>query len=336
MSKVTIEEIAKKAKVSIATVSRVINAKEPVKEETKKRVLKVLDEYNYQIKPRNSLINSKKYKAILVCVPDFENPFNSPVIEGIHKAARAAGFNVFFIQDLNHHSGFIDYEEILKENAVAGIIIFCSIPNSKFLENLTYRYPVVMCSEYAENYNVSYVSIDDTKASSQAVDYLIATGCKKIGLFNCNATFRFSAHREKGYLQSLEKANLPVNPDWKVYLSSISYSLAYANALHILSQAERPDAIFACSDVFAIAIINAAKKLKLRVPEDLSVIGFDNIYLSTMSEPAITTIAQPSFQLGFQACELLLEKIRTTDAPIKQILLNTELIVRESTKLSHK
>lgn len=330
--KITIVEIAKRANVSIATVSRIINNKDNVKPTTRHRVIAAMEELKFLPKTAASLsdVNST---TILMCVPDFENPFNAPVIDGIQQAARAEGYHVLLMQDLNHYAGRIDYEEILKNNSIAGIIIFCSVPSSKFLEDLTYRCPVVMCSEYAENSNVSYVSIDDVKASTQATNYLISTGCKKIGLINCNMNFKYARHREKGYRQTLAAAGLPINPAWILHMSSISYSLAYSNLLHIFTQPDHPDAIFACSDVFAFAAINAAKKAGLRVPEDVSVVGFDNVNLSIMSEPAITTIEQPSYQMGLQACELLLEKIKFPQAANKQIILDTELIVRGSTRL---
>lgn len=150
---------------------------------------------------------------------------------------------------------------------------------------------------------------------------------------NCNINFKYAQHREKGYYRALRQAGLTANPDWIVHISTISYQLAYSNALHILNLPDRPDAVFACSDVFALAVVNAAGKLGLKVPDDLSVIGFDNVYLSAMCDPAITTIEQPSFQLGLQACELLLEKIKFPNTPFRQIILDTELIVRESTRL---
>ena len=331
-TKITIEEIAKQANVSIATVSRIINNKDNVSPTTKQKVLAIMNELNFSPKPTHPFADSNS-NTILMCVPDFDNPFNGAVIEGIQKAARSSGYNVLLIQDLNHYEGPSNYNDILKNNAIAGIIIFCSIPNSKFLEDLSCSYPVVMCSEHTDSKDLSYVCINDATAATQAVNYLISTGCKKIGLINCNMSFKYARHREKGYLQALQAANLPFNPAWSAHISSIDYNLAYSNALHILSQEDRPDAIFACSDVFAVATINAAKKLGLRVPEDVSVVGFDNVYLSTMSDPPLTTIEQPCYQLGLQACELLLEKIKNPQAPIKQIILNTELIVRGSTKL---
>lgn len=331
-NKVTIEEIAEKANVSVATVSRIINNKSNVRPDTRRRVMEVMEELHFSPKPCSPLSDANS-RTILMCVPDFDNPFNSTVIDGIQKAARSEGYTVMLMQDLNHCFGRIDYESILKSNSIAGIIIFCSIPNSKFLEELSFRCPVVICSEYAETPSVSHVGIDDKKAARTAMNYLISTGCRKIGLMNCNMKFKYAQHREKGYYQALENAGLSANPDWIVHISTISYQLAYSNALHVLSLPNRPDSIFACSDVFALAIVNAAKKLNLKVPDDISVVGFDNVYLSTMADPPITTIEQPSYQLGLQACELLLEKIKFPNASSKQIILDTELIVRKSTKL---
>ena len=115
-------------------------------------------------------------------------------------------------------------------------------------------------------------------------------------------------------------------------IPSIDYTLAYSAILQTLNSDSVPDAIFTCSDVFAAATINAAQSLGIRVPEDLSVIGFDNIETSRMTQPPITTIAQPGFQMGQQACSILVEKIGNPDLPRRHILLNTELIIRNSTR----
>ncbi len=328
--KSTINDVAAKANVSTATVSRVINNPQSVAKDTRDNVLKAIEELNFISK--QSVKATKSNNTILVCCPDFENPFNGPVIEGMQKVAKAEGYNIFFIQDLSHRDGAPDYKEIVKNNGISGIIIFSCIPNAAYIEDLSLFCPVVTCSEFAGNTNVSAVSIDDTLAAEKAVNYLIATGCKKIGFFNYNSQFKFAQHREKGYLQALEKHNLKYNPKFSVSISSINYSEAYSTAIDVLSKEDRPDAIFACSDTYAIAIINAAKKLNIIVPNELSVIGFDNIYLSTISDPPITTIEQPMSELGRKAFELLLERIRNPKSVTRHIILDTELIVRKSTK----
>ncbi|WMC91124.1 LacI family DNA-binding transcriptional regulator [Kineothrix sp. MB12-C1] len=331
-SKITIEEIARRADVSIATVSRIINHKDNVKPATRQRVLEVMEALKFSPQ-RPSTLSDSNSKVILMCIPGFDNPFNSPVIDGVQKSAHSQGYDVLILQSRDFYTDSSDYTNILKNNSIAGILILASVPHSELLDELTFRCPVVMCSEYTENYGVSYVSIDDVAAAKKAVNYLISTGRKKIGFMNCNMHFKYARHREKGYLAALKEANAEINPAWTTHLSTINYSQAFSNALHILSLTDRPDAIFACSDVFAVSAINAAKQLGLRVPEDVSVVGFDNIELSTMSRPTITTIEQPCFQLGYQSCELLIEKIKNPNMEDKQIILDTELIVRESTTL---
>lgn len=331
--KITIQEIADMAEVSIATVSRIINHKDNVKPSTKQKVLKAMEQLNFLPKSLTPL-SCADSKIILICIPDLNNPFNNPIISGIQKAANTQGYDVLLLQARNFYTDSNDYTNILKNASIAGILILASVPNPELLNELALRCPVVMCSEYAEDYGISYVSIDDIAAARKAVNYLISTGRKKIGFINGNMNFKYSRHREKGYLESLRAAGLEVNPAWIAHLSAIDYQLALSNAYHMLSLPNRPDAIFACSDLLAVGAINAAKQLKLDVPHDVSVVGFDNIELTTMITPSITTIEQPCFQIGYQSCELLIEKINNPNAEVKQIMLDTELIVRDSTVLS--
>lgn len=331
-STITIEEIAAKANVSIATVSRIINHKDSVKPETRQRVLAVMEELNFLPKSASPLCDANS-NVILMCVPEFDNPFNSLVINGVQKSAHDHGYDVLLLQAKAFYTDSSDYMNILKNNSIAGIIILSSVPHPTLIEELSFRCPVVMCSEYCEEYNVPFVSIDDVAAAKTAVNYLISSGCKKIGMINCSPKHKYARHREQGYREALEEAGITVNESWIAHISSINYSLALSNAMHILSLPDHPDAFFTASDVFAVSVMNGARKLGLSVPEDVSVVGFDNIELSTMTEPQITTIEQPSYQLGFQACELLVEKIDKPFLEDKQIILGTELIVRGSTLL---
>ncbi len=330
--KTTLQQIADAANVSIATVSRVLNNKDKVNPRTRDRILKTMEELDFQ--PRSSsMISDTTSRIILLCVPEFNNPFNAPVIEGIQNSAHTHGYDVLILQSRDYYTDTSDYTNILRSTPIAGIIILASVPNAELLSNLLTRFPVVMCSEHVEGNCTPYVSIDNRAAARKAVNYLISIGCRRIGLVNSNLSFHYAREREQGYLEALEASNLTVNPSWIAHISTVDYSLAISNALYILGQPNRPDAIFAVSDLYAISVIKAASKLGIRVPEDLSVIGFDNIDLATMATPAITTIDQPAFQIGFQSCELLMEKIENPSIEEKHILLETELVVRESTAL---
>lgn len=333
--RITIEEVAAEANVSIATVSRIINNKGNVKKTTRDHVIETMQRLDFH--PQNlHPLSDPSSNTILTCVPDFCNPFNSPVIDGIQKAAHENNYDVLLLQSKDYYTEISDFSNILKEKSIAGILILSSVSNNALLDELSFKCPIVMCSEYAENYGVSYISINDVTSSMTAVNYLISTGCRKIGLMNSSPKFKYARHREKGFFLAMNEHGLETNNAWISHISSINYNLAYSTALHILQLKNRPDAMFACSDVFGIAIVNAAKKLGLRVPEDLSVVGFDNIDVSLMSDPPLTTIDQPKFQLGYQAGELLINKIKSPDTIDKQIILNTELIIRGSTRLPSK
>ena len=169
------------------------------------------------------------------------------------------------------------------------------------------------------------MSINDVAAAKAATNYLISTGHTKMSLVNCNPAFRYSKHREKGYVQALVDAGLNINENWMIRLSSINYFLALSYIRQMLERKNRPDAIFACCDIFGMAAINAANQLGIEVPEELSIIGFDNTNTSSMTNPSLTTVAQPTAQIGSQACELLIEKIRSKSFVNQQIVLDTEL-----------
>jgi Transcriptional regulators len=328
-NKTTITDIANEAGVSIATVSRILNQKDNVKLETRQKVLDAMKALDYQPDFPNALVSTDS-NTILMSVPELSNPIFSTIINGAQKSANRQGYHLLVHQARSLYKSIDDYQSLLKY-PVAGLILLSSVPEAKLLESLNLRCPLVMCSEYYEGFDVSYVSINDYTAGKSATDYLIAIGRKRISLINSSLQNKYARHREAGYIAALESAGIEINNEWIVHLSDISFDLALSSASHILSTENRPDAFFAVSDIYAAAIIKACKKNGLRVPQDVSVIGFDNIDISMMTDPAITTVSQPSYQMGYQACDLLFEKIANRNLPNKQILLETELIVRGST-----
>lgn len=192
--------------------------------------------------------------------------------------------------------------------------------------------PVVQCCEYNSAADLPYVSVDDIQASINVMEYLISLGKKRIALLNGPDPYKYSGHRLQGYQTALEKHGIPYNSQLVVTLPDIRYDLAVAAVIQLINSETPPDAFFACSDVFAIAAVRAVHLTGYRVPDDFSVVGFDNIDITSTLVPSITTIKQPQLQMGFTSCELLHEKIVTPNIPIKKILLETELIIRESTK----
>jgi DNA-binding LacI/PurR family transcriptional regulator len=327
-SKITVQKIAEAAGVSTATVSRVLNNKATVNEATRRKILEVMENLDYSFTSPGMDPDSR---SILLYVPDMTNPFNSLIIEGIRQSAVKNQFRLFILQSKENFLTYEDYDYALKNHSFRGVILLSTATNTKLLELLSMSCPIVMCSNYCDVKGISFVSIDDVSAARKATEYLISCGCKRIALLNFSQTFRFARLREQGYAEALHKAGLFFEEDLVAHISAINYGLAYSYCLDILSRSNPPDGFFAISDVYAVAAIHAAKKKGFRVPQDISVVGFDNIELSSMTDPALTTIEQPMFKIGNQACELLVEKINNPRVTQKRIILDTELIVREST-----
>ena len=325
----TLTQIAERCGVSIATVSRVLSGKDPVSPATQQKVLRAIRELEHGTEPKAPAVPGRK---VLVLLPDFENPFYAPIIQGIQQTARSAGYEVFLVPIGNGSAHAASIASLIRRESYSGVIWLCTAPDPELLSATETGCPCVMVGEYPEGYGGSYVSIDDRMAGYRAVNYLISTGCRRIGMLNCAFRYKYARHRKEGYQRALTEAQLPVDPGWYVSIPAIDYTLAYSAAMQVLCTEPRPDALFASSDVLAAAAINAAHSLGLRVPEDLCVIGFDNVEASRMTLPAITTVSQPTHQLGQQACSILLDRIRDPELPHRQILLDTELVIRGSTK----
>lgn len=334
--KVTIQDIADYTDVSTATVSRVINGKDKVSEQTKDKVLNAIVELGFVVK-RSDQLSDDQSKTILVCATELKNPFNVPVIDGVQNSAYKHGFDILLLQTKDLYTEFSDYESVLKSQRFAGIVFLSSVTSKQLeiiSEQMNYRLPIVFCSEYIDGLDIPYVAIDDVEAMRKSTEYVLSIGARKIAFLNSSLKHNYARKRERGFRDAMEKNNIPIDENLIVHLSSVNYNLAYSNTLYLLSQENKPDAIVCVADTYAIGAINACRKKGVRVPEDCAIIGFDNLELATMAYPTLTTIDQPSYQLGYQSCELLVERILYPDTPTKKILLDTELIVRESTPIN--
>lgn len=333
--KPTVADVAKKAGVSTATVSRVVNNKDKVSVKTKTAVLDAIKELDFKIKTNDDLYDQDS-KTILVFVTELRNPFFVPVIDGIQNSSYKHGYDLLILQTKELYKEFSDYESVLKSQKFAGVIFLSSITSSQLeviTQKLNYRLPIVLCSEYIQDMDISYVCIDDVTSMKMATKYALSVGRKKVAFLNASLNQSYARRRELGFRQTMEEHDIPINENYIIHLSSVSYDLAYTNSMHLLNLPIPPDTILCVSDVFGAAAINAAKKMGKRVPEDVAVIGFDNIDLSTMISPTLTTIDQPTYLLGYQSCELLMERIYNPSTPNKQLYLETELIIRESTPM---
>lgn len=330
--KVRMQDIARAAGVSNATVSRVLNNQSVVNPETYRKVVDAMNTLGYSHTLSVSSGNGKDIASnlIVISLPAISNPFYNEIAIGVQDAAKRFGYRVLISNAPLDSDGLNQLISLINESHVTGVITLNSL-TSRALERLSAVTYVVQCCEFSEGCNVPYVSIDDYQATRTALNHLYSHGRKDIAFINGPLSYKYARHRHNSYVDFMREHRLPIREDRIIQLSSVDYAIAVASLTQLLSQADPPDAIFAVSDVFACAAIKVAKKYGLRVPQDLMVIGFDNIDISSMCDPTITTINQPKNQLGYMACELLVEKMSNPNAQVKQILLDTELIVREST-----
>ena len=322
--KATIHDVAAAAGVSIATVSRAINNKDNVKPPTYKRIMAAIRDVGYEkytIKHTSGLI--------LVLLPDIKNPFYSEVVKGISSAAGRHGYQEIIVRTGSHPLTFDFVENLVYTTSAEGVITLDPI-ESDMLKKMCAKFPMVQCAECHEASHASYVTIDDISASELVVDYIVSKGITRIALLNGPMKYKYSRKRQEGFVKGLKKHNIEVDPYLLAPLPVFSYDAAVSLSTQLLTSPSPPKAIFAVSDVFAVAAVNAAKRLGLKIPEDLGVIGFDNTETSVMCTPPLTTVKQPQYQMGFLASEMLIEQINNPNTVPKHIMLKTELIIRES------
>ncbi|MDY4692915.1 MAG: LacI family DNA-binding transcriptional regulator [Blautia sp.] len=326
--KITAAQIAEKASVSPATVSRFLNHRDLVKKATMQKIEIAMKELGYSVHLAESP-SCEEQPVIVLNIPGIENVFYQEVIRGAQISAKAHGCYLLIHQSPLKRSTLDDFCSLLARVKASGAIILNKIPEDS-LDKIKNIVPLVQCCEYNEDADYPYVSIDDIRAAEMATEYLISCGRNKVAMINGPSGFKYSAKRQEGFLQALTNAGITVPRQWVVQLPEVNYEMAYAAICRLLNEDIKPNAFFTISDVFAAAAIRAAKRFHLNVPEDIMIVGFDNIEFSKMTTPSITTVNQPKLQMGYTACEMILELMENPQEEVKSILLDTELVIRES------
>jgi LacI family repressor for deo operon, udp, cdd, tsx, nupC, and nupG len=330
--KSTYQRIASDAGVSIATVSRLLTGASRVKEETRRKVLETMARHGYDLDELQANRPNQNGGVIILNIPSLGNPFYSRIVEGAKVAAHRHGCQFLLNEEHINDSTFPHIMRLINAVEAVGIITTNHIPPT-ILTQLSEILPLVQCCEYDTDLKIPYVSIDDIAAAKATMEYLFSLGRRRIAFINGPGRYKYARHRLQGYLDSLKKAGIPPEPGFIIQLPDVNFDLAVSAVMQLLSTGARPDAFFCASDVYAAAVIKSCNRLGLNVPRDIMVVGFDNIEIASMLDPTITTVNQPRYQLGFSSCNLLMELIGSPKCSVRNILLETELIVRESTSL---
>lgn len=331
-NKPTVAEIARHSGLSPATVSRTLNHLELVSPNTSALVhstISLLSARAEQPAPDTS-----KVLQILVNIPDPGNLFYSELLNGILKSADFRGYRVLITRDLLDSPDSVD--SIIRQIYLCNIqgMILCTSLSDAGYKKIAAHVPIVQCTE-AGTADYSYVGIDNYKAAFSAMEHIYSTGRRRIALLNGSLSFTYARQRQKAYCDFMRQNDLVISAGYILNFAGIIYEAAYASVSQLLASPNRPDAIFAVSDIFAVAAAKAAAAHGLKIPDDLVIVGFDNIQLlSAVSTPPISSVQQPRFQMGYTAGEILYDCITTGTSPAPQrIILPTELIIRSSSLL---
>jgi len=340
--KVTIYDIAKKAGTSTATVSRVLsNSNYPISKEIRKKVLDTAQEMNYSPNLLGRMLKKSDSRDIGVIIPNISNPFYPQLVLGIETEARKHGFNILLCNSFRDVSNEKKYIESMYQKQVKGIILSTIREEHGFLKQLCENgLKIVGFDQNIEDFQCNKVSFDFTAGAIMAVDYLVSKGHDKIAFATSPLTRRSRRELFNGYKLGLMKNNIDFSNDYiyiveaekEVENGTFEFGSGMEIAGKCIASKKLPAAIFAVNDITAMGIMHGLISNGVKVPEDISVIGFDNIEFSAMVNPALTTINQPSFETGRLACRILIESLESDENEYVSIKLEPTLIERNSVK----
>lgn len=333
--KSTIIDVAEKAGVSVATVSRVVNGNYPVKEETKSRVLKAIDALRYVPNIQARELNMQKSTTIGVVVPSLYNMFFAEVINGVEEYLSNGAYSLLLCcakNDPRLEARCIN--DLISRNASGIIVISPNTENieKNFYDRVAQSQPMVFINSYANLPNISCVSNDEAKGTRVALDHLMGYGHREI-LFVRGVNSDSYQMKEKAYADEMKRHTL-FRPEHIINIGEGNHNETVDNTMYRLMDlllGTKATAIFTCNDLMAVGAVNACRRMEFKIPQDMSIVGFDNTSLSHFIEPKLTTMDQNMFVLGTTAAELLIEKIDSGNRESRKIVLENALVERETT-----
>ncbi len=334
-SEVTIHDIAEILGINSSTVSRALNNSSRVAKKTKEKIINKANELGYQRNHLASNLRKSKTFTLGVIVPRISRQFFSSAIAGIEETAFKSGYNVIICQSLESLEREHSIVDTLLANRVDGVLISISMETKNYnhLQGLKQRnIPIVFFDRHCNIPGNSNVVINDFEAAFTAAEHLISKKCKEISHFAGPQNLEIYKNRFRGYKAALKKHSLPFRKEL-VITSRLMEKDGSDNVKKMLALPYKVDGIFCANDVVAIGSIKYLKKQNIRIPEDVAVVGFSNESISSVIEPALTTINQPGLEIGITATNLLLEKIvnESKNLVSETIIVKTNLIERKST-----
>jgi len=343
MKKITIEDVAKEAGVSKGTVSAVINAKNTVKPETREKILKMMKELNFRPKGvARNLKSGSQDKSIGIIIKDLNYPFYTSIATGAREYAKSKGYSVLVTTSENNHESEKRLSRLFATKDIKGTIIAPIVEGTSEIEHLfklkMINYPFVLLED-VKGIQANVVTINNIKAIKKAVKYLIESGHTKIVHFAGPPQSSHTQERIEGFRHAFSESTLVFDKEMIVSIGS-NHEESFEKTKEYFkkrSKKEYPTAIVCFNDQQALGVMMALREMNIRVPDDISIVGNDDIYYAKIYPVPLTTIRAPQAEIGKKAAEILIRNIESTkQLPTEHVILETEFIVRESSKVLNK
>jgi DNA-binding LacI/PurR family transcriptional regulator len=332
---VTIKDIARELGVSPSTVSRSLKDHPDISAATKKQVRELVEKLKYKPNAVALSLRSRKSNIIAVVVPEIVHHFFSSVISGMEEVAIEAGYNVMIFQSNEMYEREVLITQTLACNQADGVLVSVSKTSLKFghfRDLINDGLPLVFFDRACEELDTDRVIVDDFNGAFNAVEHLIRTGCRRIAHFGAPQHLLIGYQRKRGYISALEKNG--IEPDEQLMIKCDTHEEALEMTPKIMRLPDPPDAIFAVNDLTATGVMKVLKQMRFRIPEDVSVIGFTDGMICTVTDPPLSTVNQHGFEVGKRAMEMLLKRINAleNDYPAVTEIVKTELVLRGTTR----
>jgi DNA-binding LacI/PurR family transcriptional regulator len=324
-------EIAERAGVSIGTVSHVINGTATVRDKLRKRVLEVISNLGYQPSELARGLRRNQTSMLVMMIPDVTNPFFPAVVRGVEDVAYKSSFRLVLCNTDNDPRKEVSYLSEMRSYRPAGWLVIPSADSelaSKF-QSIVSGPPVVCIDRQPPGWQGDVVLAANESGAYSAARHLLRMGHRQLAVITGPLHLANAVERLEGFKRALNEAKVKIDPDY-IQEARFERVSGYHAALRLLRMLPRPTAIFACNDLMALGVFLAARELGIRCPEDLSIVGFDNLDFAEFTAPALTTVHQSGYQLGTAAARLLLDRINGSERPPQSVVLPSELKVRNS------
>ncbi len=339
VSDLTLEDIAKQAGVSRSTVSRVVNDHPNVREDVRKRVQEVIQNTGYQPHAAARTLASQHSWMLGLVLPRsissfFTDPYFPRLTQGIAQACNQYNYTLgLFLIGTKEDEEKI-FPRVSRKGLLDGLLLQSDQIGDQLADQLIHsNIPLVIIGRPFYNKDVSYIDVDNINGAFIAVSHLIRLGYQRIGTITGMATRTVSIDRKEGYTKALIERGRDID-ETLVVEGDFTEAGGYYAMQQMLTA--KPDAVFAASDIMALGAMRAVRDAGLRVPEDVAMVGFDDLPLATIPEPRLTTVRQPVYQFGVKAVEILLDLIENGTKPPRRVIMETELIIRNSCGASRR